>query len=192
MTAPGPMQLPALQAIPFWFLRHGETDWNSKNLSQGNVEVPLNDRGRDQARAAAITLQRRGIRTVISSPLGRAEETARIIADSLGLVVAIDAGLREASYGEHEGEPMAGWYDEWVAGTHIPRGGESFAALKLRAVEAMNRALARPSPVLAVAHGGLFRAVRGAMGLPVTVRTPNALPFFCRPGDPAWTLTPLT
>jgi probable phosphoglycerate mutase len=178
--------------VPFWFLRHGETDWNAKNLSQGNVEVPLNDAGRAQARAAATKLQRRGIKTIISSPLGRAEETARIIAEILDLSVAIDAGLREASYGEHEGQAMAGWYEQWIEGSHIPRGGESFAALRLRAIEAMNRALARPQPVLVVGHGGFFRAVRGAMGLPVTVRTPNALPFFCRPNAPAWVLTPLT
>jgi probable phosphoglycerate mutase len=181
-----------LRDVSFWFLRHGETDWNAQNLSQGNVEVPLNERGREQAREAAGKLRRRGIRTVISSPLGRAEETARIIAETLELNVAIDAGLREASYGEHEGEPMTGWYDDWVAGNHIPRGGESFSALRQRAVEAVNRALTRPGPVLVVAHGGFFRAVRGAMGLPIAVRTPNAMPFFCRPAAPAWVLTPLT
>lgn len=32
----------ALTNVPFWYLRHGETDWNARNLSQGNVDVPLN------------------------------------------------------------------------------------------------------------------------------------------------------
>jgi probable phosphoglycerate mutase len=56
-------------------------------------------------------------------------------------------------------------------------------------VAAINRALAAPAPVLVVAHGALFRALRAEMGLEANVRTPNAMPFFCEPGTP-WTLTP--
>ena len=43
----------------FWFLRHGETDWNAKFLAQGNVEVPLNATGLHQARQAAEMLRNR-------------------------------------------------------------------------------------------------------------------------------------
>jgi len=53
----------------------------------------------------------------------------------------------------------------------------------------INQALGRPAPVLVVAHGALFRALRAEMGLEPNVRTPNAVPFFCEPGTP-WTLTP--
>ena len=42
---------------PFWFLRHGETDWNARGLSQGNVDIPLNAVGRAQAERAAVALQ---------------------------------------------------------------------------------------------------------------------------------------
>ena len=44
-------------------------------------------------------------------------------------------------------------------------------------------------PVLVVAHGALFRAIRAAMGLPANIRTPNAVPMLCHPGAP-WTLQP--
>ena len=53
------------------------------------------------------------------------------------------------------------------------------------------RALARPAPVLVVAHGALFRALRAEMGLEPNVRTPNAMPFWCEPGSP-WALVPAT
>ena len=86
---------------------------------------------------------------------------------------------------------MGDWYDAWIAGDYTPAGAEPFAALRARIVPAVNRALATPGPgpVLVVAHGALFRAVRSAMGLAVNVRTPNGLPMWCEPSDAGWTLT---
>ncbi len=180
---------PALVARAFWFLRHGETEWNAQGLSQGNVDVPLNAAGLAQARAAAGLLRHRGIVSVVASPLARARLTAEIVADVLGLPVALDDGLREAAFGVQEGEHMGQWFADWAAGRFTPAGGESFATLRIRAVAAVNRALAVPGPVLVVAHGGMFRALRAAMGLEINVRSQNGVPFFCVPGTP-WTLTP--
>jgi broad specificity phosphatase PhoE len=179
----------------FWFLRHGETDWNARGLSQGNVDIPLNATGFAQARAAAQILRGRGIASIVSSPLSRAFDTARIAAEAIDLPVDTDEGLREVSFGAQEGQPMAEWFADWVEGRYTPEGAESFAALGARAVAAVNRALTRRAPVLVVAHGALFRALRGAMGLEPNVRTPNAVPFFCSPpsgGESAWTLTPFS
>jgi probable phosphoglycerate mutase len=178
-----------LQSRAFWFLRHGETDWNARNLSQGNVDIPLNDAGIAQAQAACLLLKHRGIASIVASPLSRARDTAQVVADALGLKVALDDGLREVSFGVQEGQPMSDWFSAWVYGEVTPEGAEPFAALTDRAVAAVNRALAFPAPVLVVAHGALFRALRGAMGLEPNVRTPNAMPLFCEPGAP-WTLTP--
>ena len=72
---------------PFWFLRHGETDWNAQNLAQGNVDIPLNEHGLAQARAAAAALIGRGIEVIAASPLGRARQTADIAAAALGVPV---------------------------------------------------------------------------------------------------------
>ena len=177
----------------FWFLRHGETDWNARNLSQGSVDIPLNDVGLAQARVAAGLLRNRGIRTIVASPLSRAHDTARIAAEAIGGTVLLDDELREVAFGEQEGQPMGEWYDDWIAGGFTPQGAEPFATLRARAASALNRALAREAPVLVVAHGALFRAVRAEMGLEVNVRTPNAMPMFCEPGPSAsspWTLTP--
>lgn len=187
MDTPAPA---GLRAVPFWFLRHGETDWNARGLSQGNVEVPLNEVGLGQARAAAVTLKGRGIASLVSSPLGRARTTSDIVAEALCLAVEIDDGLREARFGVQEGQPMAAWFDEWVEGRSTPEGAESFFELRSRAVAAVNRALDRPAPVLVVGHGALFRALRAEMGLPPNVRTPNASPLLCHPGAP-WRLEPV-
>lgn len=176
----------------FWFLRHGETDWNARNLSQGNVDIPLNPVGAAQAKTAASLLKNRGIRTIVSSPLSRAHDTALEAAAVIGQPVLVDPELKEVAFGVQEGQPMATWFDQWVAGAFTPEGAETFAALRDRAVAATNRALAREAAVLVVAHGALFRALRSAMGLPANVRTPNAVPLFCEPGagDAPWTLTP--
>ena len=88
---------------------------------------------------------------------------------------------------------MGEWFAAWIAGTHTPEGAETFAGLRARAVAAVNAAVAHPPPVLLVAHGALFRALRTAMGLDALARTRNAVPFLCAPGtasDGAWTLTP--
>ena len=104
--------------------------------------------------------------------------------------MALEDELREVSFGVKEGHPMADWFHTWVEGDFTPEGAESFVALRARAVRAINRCLAHPAaPVLVVAHGALFRALRAEMGLEPNVRTPNAVPYFCEPASP-WTLTP--
>ena len=178
----------SLTRTPFWFLRHGETDWNAQNLSQGNVDIPLNATGIYQAEVAAQRLRNRGIATIIASPLSRARDTAQTVADVLGLPVSLDEGLREVSFGVKEGHPMADWFATWVDGSFTPEAAESFSDLRARAKLAINRALDQTAPVLVVAHGALFRALRAEMGLEPNVRTPNATPFWCEPGTP-WSLS---
>jgi probable phosphoglycerate mutase len=181
-----------LSPVPFWYLRHGETDWNAQGLSQGNVDIPLNPTGVAQARAAAERLRNRGIASIVSSPLSRARVTAEIAAEALGLPVTVDEGLREVAWGVQEGQPMTGvWFAEWVAGIASPDGAESFATLRRRGTAAVNRALGRSPVVLVVAHGGLFRALRAAMGLEANIRTRNAVPMWCEPpssGGSAWSV----
>ena len=111
---------------------------------------------------------------------------------ALGLPVTFDAELREVGFGVEEGQLMGDWYDDWIAGTYVPEGAETFAGLLARAVAAIDRATALPAPVLVVGHGAVFRALRLAFGHEPNVRTPNALPTWCEPGEPAWTLSPAT
>ena len=172
----------------FFFLRHGETDWNAQGLTQGRTDVALNAAGIAQAQAAALRLSGRGIRSIVVSTLGRARHTAALVGAVLGIEPSSDDALVEASFGAQEGRQMGPWYDSWVSGHDTPEGGEAFCDLQSRVVPAVNRALLLPGPVLIVGHGAMFRAVRAAMGLSALVRTDNGVPLYCRPGDP-WELT---
>jgi broad specificity phosphatase PhoE len=171
----------AIAQVPFWYLRHGETDWNRQGLSQGNVDIPLNDLGLMQAREAAVRLRNRGIASIVASPLSRARVTAEIVAEALGLEVTIDPDLREVSWGVHEGKPLNDWFHDWIAGHATPEGAESFDALRRRTVAGLNRAMSQPPAVLVVAHGGVFRAIRSAMNLEMMGRTRNCVPMWCEP-----------
>ena len=179
-----------LSPVPFYFLRHGETDWNARGLSQGRTDVALNAAGIAQGQAAARLLKGHGIRAIVVSTLHRARQTASLVGEVLGIEPTSDEGLQEASFGSQEGQKMGPWYNDWVAGTYTPEGAETFAALRSRVVPALDRALLKPGPVLVVAHGAMFRAVRAAMGLSALVRTDNGVPLRCEPGSP-WVLTPV-
>ncbi len=128
----------------------------------------------------------------MSSPLSRARVTAEAIARVLNLPISFDSDLQEVSFGVHEGTKQAAeWFTAWVDGEHTPEGAESFATLRTRAARGLTAALMNTAPVLVVAHGAWFRAIRAEMGLSIDVRTPNALPLYCDPGPP-WTLTAAT
>ena len=193
-----------LIARPYWYLRHGETDWNAQGRSQGRTDIPLNQTGIRQAEAAGLLLAKHWhdhapIVRIVSSPLIRARRTAEIVADQLAangaprLEVALDDGLKEVCFGDEEGKPMGSWYDSWIAGDYTPPNGESFADLRERAVSAVNRALEKDGVPLIVCHGAMFRALRSAMHLKPNVRLPNATPMWAEPGPtPAWNLTALS
>ena len=114
-----------------------------------------------------------------------------MVGTAIGNPVTLITDLQEVSFGANEGRIMGeAWFDEWIAGGPPPEGGESMQELRTRAVRAITEAVALPPPVLVVAHGALFRALRIEMGLSPAARLPNAIPMFCAPGSP-WTLTPL-
>jgi probable phosphoglycerate mutase len=181
-----------LPGTPFWFLRHGETDYNAKGLSQGALDISLNETGRAQAAAAAPLLAGRGILAIISSPMIRTRETTAIVNETLKLPVTFEPALREVIFGGMEGKPLSPWFADWMEGIFTPDGAESFSQLSTRVEAALTRILALPGPVLIVAHGGVFRAVRGILGLAKEGLTPNAQPLYCEPGPQGWQVTPAT
>ena len=174
----------------FLYVRHGETDWNAESRAQGWSDIPLNARGRDQARDAARILAGRPVSAIIASPLSRAHETATIIAETLHRPVTVDDAFREVCFGDREGEVMAAWYEDWLNGVSTPPGGESFDDLSARGTAAISRHLAEASPdadpILFVAHGALFRGIRRALGQSIHVRLANGAPLECRPSDEGW------
>lgn len=139
-------------------VRHGQTDWNLNGLMQGRTDIPLNGTGRAQAEAAAARLDRAEWDVVVSSTLGRARETAEILARGLGLPVAgAYDDLVEQDFGAAEGTLVAEIDARWP-GRAFPRkeADEHVGPRGIRALEriALEHAGAR---VLAVAHGTLIR-----------------------------------
>jgi broad specificity phosphatase PhoE len=151
-------------------VRHGETDWNRDGRWQGHADEPLNQRGREQARALADELGAESAAAVYSSDLARAHETAEIIAARLGLPVAVDSRLREVDIGGWSGlttaeiqtrfpEKVARWRN--ADPSHSFDGGESYAEMGERVVAALEEIAANhpDEQILVVLHGGPVRAV---------------------------------
>jgi broad specificity phosphatase PhoE len=143
------------------FLRHGETDWNVASLLQGTSDIPLNQKGIEQAITAAHAIQASVWDQIISSPLSRARDTARIISDANSLgEIAIEPLLLERAFGEAEGLNYHEWKKQHDAHQTVV-GGESLLDLEVRA----NRLLEHLAQtyagkrVLAVSHGALIRKV---------------------------------
>jgi probable phosphoglycerate mutase len=84
-------------------LRHGQTDYNKDLRMQGQIDIPLNDLGREQATRAAEVLARAGVSRVVASDLSRATETGRILAEAAGVDLEIDGRLKERGFGSWEG-----------------------------------------------------------------------------------------
>lgn len=141
-------------------VRHGETDWNIDGRLQGSSDIPLNDIGRQQARDAGSVLAADEWDTLVSSPLSRAAETADIIGDIVGLPRSADHDdLAERHFGRAEG--MTG-YDAWAywPDGRYP-GAESSHDLAVRGRRGLDRIVdTHPGEsVIAVAHGGIIRAI---------------------------------
>ena len=90
-------------------VRHGQTDWNKAGRMQGSSDIPLNDRGREQAHEAgrALAEQNEFWNYLGASPLSRAQETARIIGEHVGLSeIETVPGVIERAYGDAEGQTL--------------------------------------------------------------------------------------
>lgn len=144
-------------------MRHGETDWNLNQRLQGHSDRPLNDTGREQARGLAAELAEEELEAVYSSDLSRAQETARIVAETRGLDVSELPELRERHFGSWEGltdDEIHERFPQEVA-DGVLGDGESRDELDRRVLGALRR-IADEHPagtVLVVSHGGPLRAV---------------------------------
>ncbi len=131
-------------------LRHGQTALSVDKRFSGVGDPPLTQVGQAQAAAAAARLASAGVQAVVSSPLGRARQTAQAVADAIGVEVSVEPGLRETDFGDWEGytfaEIRAKWPREleaWLADPEVaPPAGESFVETATRVRAARDRVLA--------------------------------------------------
>jgi broad specificity phosphatase PhoE len=141
-------------------VRHGETEWSRTGKHTGSTDVPLTDRGEEQAVGLADALRGRAFELVLTSPLSRAAETARLA--GFGEAAQTRDELREWDYGAYEGrttpdirEERAGW-SLWRDG--VP-GGESATEVGARADRVIAELRALAGDALVFAHGHLLRVL---------------------------------
>lgn len=171
-------------------IRHGETAWNADTRLQGQLDIELNARGREQARRLAAALVGEELAAIYTSDLQRARATAEPLAQVSGLPAQPERGLRERAFGIFEGHTYAEITERWPAEAErwrrrepefAPAGGETLAGFQARAVATAARLAAlHPGQAIAlVAHGGvldaLYRAAtRAGLAAPRTWQLGNA------------------
>jgi len=181
------MKLPTI-----YLLRHGQTEWNVEGRYQGQLNSPLTSLGREQAKLNALKLQKYlNINEVklFASPLGRARETAEIIAKENGLSsskIIFEEDIQEVNYGIFEGKTKeyckdvyAKEFSEREANkfTYVLEGGESYANVFVR-LKRWLASVEEEEVIVVVAHEMINRALRGIYcQLPndkmLTLRQPN-------------------
>lgn len=145
----------------FGLFRHGQTDWNINFLLQGVTDIPMNQTGIEQVKLAAQAIKRDDWDLILTSPLGRARQTAEIIYDQVGFDEVLEEQLLiERSFGEAEGLSHEQWKQKYSNLDEIP-GGESRTQLAIRSgvlLDNVSKQFAGKR-VLAVSHGALIRSL---------------------------------
>jgi probable phosphoglycerate mutase len=149
---------------PFYFLRHGETHESREGIVQGQNETELTTAGRRMAEAAAETLLNASLGSIYASPLKRAWTTASIVSVLTGVPVYALPGLMERHWGKFQGHRKA-----HRPTTPNPETAETEEDLRHRVTKAME-SIPGPSPVLVVAHSGVFRAICDSVGISIDGR----------------------
>lgn len=183
----------------FYFLRHGQTDWNKDHRLQGATDIPLNDQGRSQAEAARQKFAVMSLDVIIASPLSRAKETAEIIATGRGIKVVTDSRLTEKYHGLIEGmtkqevasKPPETLFhmpltSDWT-GRHMPLQAELIDDVGVRAAAAITEHLSSYAGqnILLVGHSAWFCALVYKLTGEV-MSCDNAHPYFFSHNDDVW------
>ena len=139
-------------------VRHGETEWSRSGKHTGRTDIPLAERGRQDARAVGDALRNRTFALVLTSPLTRAAETCRLA--GFGEVAVQRDELREWDYGAYEGRTTAeirrerpGW-TLWRDG--VPEG-ESIEEVAARVDRVIPELRSIDGDALLFAHGHVLR-----------------------------------
>jgi probable phosphoglycerate mutase len=204
--------------VKLFIFRHGETDWNAEQRFQGHLDIPLNDRGRDQARMLGQKLREARLHALMSSDLSRSVETAEIVALEIGMSpssVFRDPGIREAHLGEAQGltlseirerlghEVVSRWGSNKATDADVSYpGGETAAEVLERAMKSIQDfAVKNPgcSRLGVSTHGGVIRRLMHRVMMPVSeekrIPIPNGVVYQLDldmrndPKNPVWSIS---
>jgi broad specificity phosphatase PhoE len=156
--------------MDIWLARHGATEWSRSGQHTGGTDLPLIAEGEEEAREMGKRLSGHHFGRVLSSPLGRARETARLAGFE---DVEITDLLREADYGEYEGRTSKEIHEdrpEWELFVDGSPGGESPQQIAGRADRLLELIGEPADDVLCFAHGHILRALAARyLGLDIAV-----------------------
>jgi probable phosphoglycerate mutase len=170
----------------FYFLRHGQTECNARQIFQA-ADEPLSALGLQQAARAAELLAKVPIRSIVCSDVQRALTTAQVVAAPHGIAPLLLQELRERHFGALIGTSSA--HIDWAG---EPEGGETLLQFVTRKRAGLALALAQPAPVLVVAHGGSLFVLAALLGVPVDLGLMgNAQPLRFERIGPNWRVTSL-
>jgi broad specificity phosphatase PhoE len=172
-----------------YIFRHGETDGNKARLWLGSgIDMPLNETGRAQARELAEKMKDIRLDAVFSSPLIRAFETAKIIADGRKIPVIKDSRLSEISCGILEGRPQSESSPEIVERYYADDLNFQFPGGDMTKLDCVNRFLSFAkglegtdyNSVGAATHGGVIGGLFRYLGKPLNKSVPQGVFFHYR------------
>lgn len=181
-----------IQKKKFYFLRHGKTDWNDKQLCQGQQDIPLNAEGREEVVKICPLIAQLSFDRIVTSSLSRALETAQIIQAHTKHSLTILEELQERAWGSKEGIPSAEMYaievqeesrSDYISGFGI----EERQTFKKRIIAGINESLKDKTPLI-VSHGRVFLVLLEILGLPIIRQIPNSTVIECIPSENDWIL----
>lgn len=178
---------------PFYFARHGKTDWNVKEICQGQLDIELNQEGRLEATSLGSVVQPFAFKRICTSPLLRAKETAQIIHSFIPEAkLTVIEGLKERYWGALQGAPSSQMYAieklEEQDNAYVSAFGiETREECKRRVVLALNYALQESDIPLIISHGRLFLVLCELLTIAPVRQIPNSTLIQCLPTTSGWT-----
>lgn len=153
-----------------FLVRHGESEWNKLKKVQGQKDIPLTEKGIEQAKLIGKRLINEGIEKIYTSDLKRAYDTARIIGKMLNIKVIPSKELREINFGIWEGltndiikSKFSKEHELWLKNPEMLKveGAESILDLQLRAMNEINKIISDENidNVLIVSHSATLKAI---------------------------------
>lgn len=153
----------------FYFVRHGETEANQRNLAAGcGWDVDLNETGLAQARALAASAKMefcREVRTICVSPMSRARQTAEALNQVLSVEMVIVEEFKEWDLGDWERQSWSDLPNLFHPGSNPPNG-ESQLQFGARVAWGLNSAFRQEGPIMIVAHGGVWHCIARILNVP--------------------------
>lgn len=175
------MNLENIAKIPFYFVRHGETDWNLQRKIMGQTDIDLNEKGVNQAYNAAYELVNVEVSKVFSSPLKRAYRTGQLIAEVCQIEQEVIDDFKERKWGVAEGLNNGGTIS-FLSDINLPEGAEKYQDFENRIFQGVKKMLlSQDSYPVMVAHGGVFKVLAKILCGVSEIACDNGQIFFFTP-----------